>query len=90
MKQASIPHNNCRKTIRGMVVPAQWNERFQVTGVLVACRDEREVRVENLENFPILRTLEQQEALFTGLVRENDGGESIFIEKIKLINEMGR
>ncbi len=73
-----------------MVVPAQWNKRFQVTGVLVACRDEREVRVENLENFPILRTLEQQEALFTGLVRENEGGESIFIENIKLLNEMGR
>lgn len=87
MKHTSISDHTSRKTIRGMVVPAQWDDRFKVIGVLVACRDEREIRVENLESFPILRSLEQQEALFTGLIRESEGRESILIESIKLIRE---
>lgn len=67
-------------------MPANWDDRFQVTGVLVACHDEREFRVENLESFPVLQTLAQQEAIFTGLIREKDGAESIIIESIKLIS----
>lgn len=80
MKNSSTSGQNIRSTIRGMVLPAQWNDRFEVTGILVACRDERELRVENLECFPALRTLSQQEAVFTGLIKEKDGVESIILE----------
>lgn len=65
-----------------MVVPSQWNDRFQVTGILVACRDEREIRVENLENFPALKGLAQQEALFTGVITQRGDEESIHLEKV--------
>lgn len=80
MKQISATEQTSRETIRGMVVPAQWNDRFQVTGVLVACRDEREIRVENLETFPVLKELAQKEALFTGVVQKNGNAESIHLE----------
>ncbi len=80
MKNSSTPEQNPRATIRGMVLPAQWNARFEVTGILVACRDERELRVENLECFPALRSLSQQEAIFTGFIHKKDGVESITLE----------
>ncbi|QJB56816.1 hypothetical protein [Pseudodesulfovibrio sp. zrk46] len=86
MKQTTELNQSYRETIRGMVVPANWNDRFQVTGVLVACHDEREVKVENLESFPNLQALAQQEAVFTGLVRKQDGMEFIFLEDFTLVS----
>lgn len=85
MKQT--PPNIPRQTIRGMVVPAQWDDRFEVTGVLVACHDEREVRVENLESFPHLKNLSQTEALFTGVISSNGNSESIFLESFIPLSE---
>lgn len=80
MKQISATEQISRQTIRGMVVPAQWDDRFQVTGVLVACRDEREIRVENLDTFPDLKELAQKEALFTGVIQKSGNAESIHLE----------
>lgn len=83
MQYASMPEHNRKTTIRGMVLPAQWDDRFQVTGVLVACRDEREVRVENMEKFPDLRHCAQQEAVLTGVIRKKDGKEFILLESFR-------
>lgn len=88
MKNLSTPEINIRATIRGMVLPAQWNDRYEVTGILVACRDERELRVENLECFPALRTLSQKEAVFTGLIQKKDGVESIILESFTPIEKV--
>lgn len=88
MKQSSTPDHLTRKaTIRGMVLPAQWDERFEVTGLLVACRDEREVRVENIESFPGLWSLAQKEALFTGIIRKKGGEEFILLESFTPIDK---
>jgi len=46
MKNSSTSEQDIMTTVRGMVLPAQWNDRFEVTGILVACRDERELRVD--------------------------------------------
>lgn len=73
-----------KETIRGVVVPRDWDSHFQVTGMLIACKGEREIRVENLNKFPHLVDLSQQEALITGTIKSDGAIESIVIEKIEL------
>ncbi|WP_419788406.1 hypothetical protein [Pseudodesulfovibrio sp.] len=77
-----------RETIRGMVVPSQWDDQFRVTGILIACLGEREVRVGNLESFPELRTLERAEVRLTGTVDRVGDVETIHVESVSpLANE---
>ncbi|QGY39545.1 hypothetical protein GM415_05235 [Pseudodesulfovibrio cashew] len=80
MTQASNISCRRRETIRGVVVPEQWDDQFRVTEVHIACEGEREVRVENLDRFPVLLSLSQTEAVFTGSVLRSDMGESIIVE----------
>ncbi|MCJ2164563.1 MULTISPECIES: hypothetical protein [unclassified Pseudodesulfovibrio] len=80
-----MPHKqdqqkNTTETIRGMVLPQQWDEQFRVTEVLIACKDEREIRVENFENLPNLLSLSRAEAVFTGVIRTKEGVESMIVE----------
>ena len=89
MEKLSTSAQSTKTTIRGMALPAQWNARFEVTGILVACRDERELRVENLESFPELRAFSQKEAFFTGVINQKDGMESILLESFTLIENAG-
>ena len=63
-----------------MVLPQQWDEQFRVTEVLIACKDEREIRVENFENLPNLLSLSRAEAVFTGVIRTIEGVESMLVE----------
>lgn len=86
MKQTQS-NNISKQTIRGMVVPAQWDDRFEVTGILVACHDEREVKIENLESFPKLKDMSQKEAFFTGVISKSDNSESILLESYTPIND---
>lgn len=72
-----------KETIRGVVVPAQWDREFRVTGFLIACPDEREVRVSNLESFPMLKLLERSEVELTGTVETDGLAETIVIDHIR-------
>lgn len=67
-------------TVRGMVVPQQWDDQFRVTEVLIACKDEREIHVENFKSLPSLLSLSRAEAVFTGVVRKERGVESMIVE----------
>ncbi|WP_320176167.1 hypothetical protein [Maridesulfovibrio sp.] len=89
MEKSSTSAQSTTTTIRGMAIPAQWNARFEVTGILVACRDERELRVENFESFPELRSFSQKEAFFTGIIHKKDGMESILLESFTPIENVG-
>ncbi|BDQ37059.1 hypothetical protein SYK_14190 [Pseudodesulfovibrio nedwellii] len=76
-----------KETVRGVVVPKEWDNSFQVTELLIACKDEREIRVENLDKFPILFSLSQKEARITGTILKDDGDESIIVEHIDVIEK---
>lgn len=73
-------HQNNTVTVMGIVVPRQWDEQFHVTEVLIACKDEREILVENFESLPSLLSLSRAEAVFTGVVRKERGVESMVVE----------
>lgn len=83
MKHRTDAIRSSRETIRGVVVPAQWDHDFQVTGLLIACPDEREVRVGNLESFPMLKNLERSEVELTGTVESDGPAETIVIDHIR-------
>ena len=68
------------ETIRGMVLPRQWDDQFRVTEVLIACKDEREIRVENFAHLPSLLSLSRAEAVFTGVIKNQEGVESMIVE----------
>lgn len=87
MKQNTEAQYKRKETIRGVVVPAQWDNQFQVTDILIACRGEREVRVGNLASFPILTSLSQTEAIVTGTVEKHDGNETIMVEAFTQIEK---
>lgn len=85
MKQ-QVQHTHSRKeTLRGFVVPEQWDDQFQVTEVLIACNGEREVRVENVDKFPQLLSSTQQAVAVTGMVRQNQRSESILVESYEVL-----
>ena len=76
-----------RETLRGVVVPAQWDSQYRVTGMLIACPGEREVRVGNLEAFPMLHLLERTEVELTGTVQRDGVAETIHIDRIQRLGE---
>lgn len=80
MTQEHEQQQQTMETIRGMVLPQQWDEQFRVTEVMIACKDEREIHIENLEHLPTLLSLSRTEAVFTGVVRKKRGMESMIVE----------
>lgn len=87
MKRQDEKNWTSRETIRGVVVPAQWDKEYRVTGLLIACPDEREVRVGNLESFPMLKNLERREVKLTGAVRKEGAVETIDIDRVQPLYE---
>lgn len=87
MKQANTSLSNRKETVRGVVVPKEWDNKYQVTEVLIACRGEREIRIDNLDKFPTILSLAQEEALITGTVTKDGSGESIVIESFDVITK---
>lgn len=83
MKRQADDAPPSRETIRGVVVPAQWDSEYRVTGLLIACPGEREVRVGNLDSFPMLRLLERTEVVLTGTVKKDGFSETILIDRIQ-------
>lgn len=75
------------ETIRGVVVPAHWDSEFRVTGILIACPGEREVRVENLDSFPMLKSLERNEVQLTGTVEKVGPMETIVVNSFQPLSE---
>ena len=75
-----------KETIRGVVVPEQWDDQFRVTKVLIACKGERELLVENLDAFPALLSYARTEAVFTGTVRRRGTAESIVVESVSPVD----
>ena len=83
MKRQANNTRPSKETIRGVVVPAQWDSEYRVTGLLIACPGEREVRVGNLDSFPMLRLLERTEVVLTGTVKKDGLAETILIDRIQ-------
>jgi hypothetical protein len=88
MKQSPHPIARRKETVRGVVVPEQWDDQYRVTEVLIACKGERELLVENLDSFPALLSFTRTEAVFTGTVRQRGSAESIVVESVSPVDDV--
>lgn len=86
MEQQTNTAPQHKETIRGVVVPEQWDDQFRITEVLIACKGEREILVENLGTFPALLSFTQTEAVFTGTVRRRGAAEYIVVESVSPVD----
>ena len=60
-------------TLRGLVIPADWDNTGRVVAVLIATGDENRYFVQQNEIAKQLLGLLRQEVVITGMVREVDG-----------------
>jgi hypothetical protein len=57
-------------TIRGIVVPADWDEKGKIVAVAVSTYDEVEYFIENHEKEKVLKTVIREEVEVRGIVKE--------------------
>ena len=69
MKAKHITDSNNLVTIRGLVIPAAWDESGKVTGVHISTYDEKQYFIEGNEQVDELIQLVGQETVITGEVR---------------------
>ncbi len=69
MKAKHVTDSNNFVTIRGLVIPAAWDENGKVTGVHISTYDEKQYFVQNNEYLDELLQLVGQETVITGEVR---------------------
>jgi hypothetical protein len=65
-------------TIRGIVIPADWDEKGNVVTVAVSTYDEVEYLIENHEKEKELKSFIREEVEVSGTMREDEGGNLIF------------
>ena len=75
-------------TIRGIVIPADWDEKGNVVAVAVSAYDEVEYLIENHEKEKELKAFIREEVEVSGTMREDEGGNLIFkVKEYSLIKE---
>ena len=60
-------------TIRGLVIPADWDEKGNVVGVAISTFDENEYLVDRDEESEGLLSIIREEVKVSGIVREERG-----------------
>jgi hypothetical protein len=73
-----------RTTIRGVVIPVEWDVRGKVLAVAISARDESEYRVEKYGEGVNLMRLIHREVKVTGEVTEESGKKTIRVEAYRL------
>jgi hypothetical protein len=69
MNEKHIMESKSSVTIRGLVIPAAWDENGKVTGVHISTYDEKQYFVESNEYLDELLQLVGQETVINGEVR---------------------
>ena len=72
--------------IRGIVIPADWDEKGNVVAVAVSTYDEVEylINIERHKKGEELLSLIRKEVEISGLVREDEGSKIITVKKYRL------
>ena len=71
-------------TIRGIVIPADWDEKGNVVAVAVSTYDEVEYLIENHETEKELKALIREEVEVSGILREEKSRPIMKIKKYRL------
>ncbi len=77
-----------KSVIRGIIIPAKWDENGKVTGVTIQTNDEKVYLVEHTRPGEELLGLIHRKVEATGKIRERfDGNTLISIHEYKIIEE---
>ena len=73
-------------TIRGIVIPADWDEKGNVVAIAISTYDEDEyfINIEKREKGKKLLALIREEVEVSGLVHENEDIKTITVKKYRL------
>jgi hypothetical protein len=71
-------------TIRGLIIPAKWDDGGKVTAVATSTFDEEEYLLEYNKEIDRLFSLVRKEVEVTGYVREENGKKIIKVQKFHL------
>lgn len=71
-------------TIRGIVVPVDWDEKGNVVAVAISAQDEDEYLITRDKNEEKLRALIREEVEVSGLMSEHKNKKTITVKRIQL------
>ena len=71
-------------TIRGIVIPADWDEKGNVVAIAVSTYDEVEYLIENHEKKKELKALIREEVEVSGVLREEENKQIITAKEYRL------
>jgi hypothetical protein len=74
--------NNHLTTIRGLVIPVEWDEDGNIRNLAISTYDEDEYWIEMDQRIKQLMSIVRKKVEVTGLVGETDGRKIIIVKRI--------
>jgi hypothetical protein len=71
-------------SIRGIVIPSDWDSNGNVISVAIATRDEEEYIIENHQNLSDLKNLLRQEVVANGSIKCRNNSKIINVKSIRI------
>ena len=68
--------------IRGLIIPAVWDDDGNIINLAISTYDEEEYRMEMDQKIIRIMSILRREVEITGLITENDGMKTIIVKRI--------
>jgi len=81
--------NDHLTTIRGLVIPVDWDEDGNILNLAISTFDEDEYWIEIDKKIKQLMSIIRKEVEVTGLVGETDGRKRIIVKRIDINPKLG-
>ena len=67
-------------SIKGIVIPAAWDQNGEIISLAIAADDEQEYLIETRQIFTKLKSLLQEEVVVTGTIRQTEKNKIIEVK----------
>jgi hypothetical protein len=72
---------NKQVRVRGLIIPANWDDKGDVTAITISTYEEEEYLIDNNEKGEQLLSLLRREVEVSGLMRKEEGNKKIKVEE---------
>ena len=73
--------------VEGIIIPANWDNKGNVVGLVLAARDEEEYLIGDKEQVTRLKSFLRQEVKIKGILRTKEGKKIIKVKKISKLKK---
>ncbi|MBI9112172.1 hypothetical protein [Maridesulfovibrio ferrireducens] len=87
MEEKMIIPETEKEILVGVLIPSGWNARFDVINLSLACDEEREVGIGNLEEHPELFNLLRRQIEVAGTVMKDGEFEIVKVVSFKVVSD---